>query len=401
MPKVFPFTALRPIKDFEARVSAKSTDYGTIEELTESVRNNPYSYHRLTKPNLVHQGNSDQLMQLASRYLEDLKSRKILVEDEQPSMYLYRQTTPTLHTFTCLMAACLTDDYDHDIIKKHENTQVVREKQMASLFEQTGALGEGVLLSHNHHDSLKTVYASIKSAPADAVFNTPDGKHHEIWVISQSEIQQEISDILAEDAYFYIADGHHRSATMSRLNKMYPDGRFSKFMACLVDETQMLISPFYRWLSQVEVTDLDQILQKIGKNYRCFPLDKPYYHPDNKGEFGMYFKGQWYKLVPKHEPHFKNILDQLDVSLLERYILKPVFDIHDSKTDSRLAYKPADHNLREFVQKIDDGTYEIGFTLHAPEIGEVKEVSNLHLTMPPKSTFIEPKLRAGMIIMEF
>lgn len=401
MPKVFPFRALRPAIGFEAKVSAKSTDFVSAEEMLTSLRSNPYSYHRLTKPNLLHDGKTDSLLQFASGYLEDLKIKGILLEDEYPSMYLYRQTTPNLLSFTCLLAACSTADYDHDIIKKHENTQVVREKQMAALFEQTGVLGEGVLLSHAHSDALKSIYADIKNGNAQSKFTSDDGKHHEIWVIHQPEIQESISLLLDQDSFFYIADGHHRSATMSRLNNLHPGDKYAKFMACLIDESQMLISPFYRWLSNVSISGLEEILEKIEKKYRCFPLDAPYYHPDHKGEFGMYFKKQWYKLVPKHEPHFKNILDQLDVSLLERYILKPVFNIEDSKTDHRLAYKPADHNLDEFVQKIDNGTYEIGFTLHAPEIGEVKEVSNLHLTMPPKSTYIEPKLRAGMIIMEF
>jgi uncharacterized protein (DUF1015 family) len=404
VPKIFPFKALRPAQGYESEVSSKSTDYDTPEDMVHAIRNNPHTYHRLTKTNLLLEANHESLLQLAAGYLTDLKQKGILQKDQEEALYLYKQTVPAENkVFTSLIALCSTEDYSNDIIKKHENTQAVREKQMGMLFENTGVLGEGVLLSHDHHDELSAFYKQKQEQQANVSFASRDGKFHELWIINTKEEINFVQHQLEKDPFFYIADGHHRSATIQRLYNTggKKDEKYNKFLSCLIDETQLMISPFYRWIELATIPSIDEILEKIGLHYRCFPLDDSYYHPETKGAFGMYLKNTWYKLIPQSEPHFKNVLDQLDVSLLERYILKPLIGVEDSKTDTRLNYKAADRNLEEFTNKIDDGTFAIGFTLHAPEIGEIKEVADLHLTMPPKSTFIEPKLRAGMIILEF
>ncbi len=402
MPKIFPFKALRPARGYESEVSSKSTDYDTPEDMVHAIRNNPHTYHRLTKTNLLLEANHESLLQLAAGFLTDLKQKGILIKEEEEALYLYKQTVPEENkVFNSLIALCSTEEYNNDIIKKHENTQAVREKQMGLLFENTGVLGEGVLLSHNHHDELSNFYKTKQQEEAQISFASRDGKFHEIWIINKKDEIDFVQQQFEKDPYFYIADGHHRSATMNRLNKAASDNKYNKFLSCLIDETQLLISPFYRWIELENNPTIEEVLEKISLHYRCFPLDNAYYHPETKGAFGMYLDKKWYKLIPQSEPHFNNVLDQLDVSLLERYILKPLFGVEDSKTDTRLNYKAADRNLEEFTNKIDDGTYAMGFTLHAPEIGEIKEVANMHLTMPPKSTFIEPKLRAGMIILEF
>lgn len=401
MPDIFPFKGLRPAPGLEAKVSAKSTDYSSVEDMKLAVKNNPYTYHRVTKTSLLEeQAHPDDLLRIASAYLDDMKRNEVLLKDEDDCFYLYAQRQG-IEIFSCLLALCSISDYDSDKIKRHENTQVVKEKMMSALFEATSVLGEGVLLTHSHHEDLRDIYVAISKRWPEAEFTTPDGRTHSIWKISSFEEISIIRKILSAEPAFYIADGHHRSATVSRLNSIYPGGKYQKFLACLIDETQVRVSPFFRWISQVQISGIDEILDKIGSNYKCFPIEDSLYHPENKGEFGMYFRKSWYKLIPKFQTDPSTLPDSLDVSLLEKNILKPLFDVTDPKSDHRLAYKPCDHDKEEFCEKIDNGTYEIGFTLHAPEIGEIKQVSDMHLTMPPKSTYIEPKLRSGMVIYEF
>ncbi len=401
MPDIFPFQGLRPAVGLESKVSAKSTDFSSIEEMKLFIKNNPYTYHRVTKTSLIEEmASPDEQLRIASAYLDGLKNSNILVRDQEECLYLYAQRQG-IEIFSCLLALCSIADYDDDKIKRHENTQIVKEKMMSSLFEATGVLGEGVLLTHSHHENLRDIYVNISKQWPDSEFITPDGRTHSIWKISDEDHVSAIRRILKTENSFYIADGHHRSATVSRLNSIYPNGKYQRFLACLIDETQIRVSPFFRWVGQVQISGIDEILDKIGPNYKCFPTEDSVFHPEHKGEFGMYFRKAWYKLVPKFQSLQLDLPDSLDVSLLEKNILKPLFEIADPKTDHRLAYKPCDENKEEFCEKIDNGMYEIGFTLHAPEIGEIKQVSDLHLTMPPKSTYIEPKLRSGMVIYEF
>jgi uncharacterized protein (DUF1015 family) len=408
MPRIYPFRALRPKVGWENKITAKSTDFATHEELVAEVNANPYSSHRVTKSNLVAEYElfpKDRHQRLGLDYLNKMKDQGLLVKEQKDSFYLYRQETESGKSFAGIMALCNLDDYDKHLIKRHENTQSNREKHMSDLFEATGVMGEGVLLAHRHNDELSAIYIDIQKANPSSDFVSIDHKRHRIWVISNSSVISKISEILSGIPEFYIADGHHRFASALRLSHKKKGLRFHFCSVFLIDENQINIFPFYRWIKDTENSiplNLDHISSVLSPSFSIFPVDVSFYEPNEKGTFGMYFDGKWYKLVRKNTAKIDNdVLSQLDVRLLENKILLPLIGMVDSKTDNRLAYKSANVSLEEFTEKIDDGTYRVGFTLFHVTFEEVKKIADAELIMPPKSTYIEPKLRNGMVIMEY
>ena len=408
MPKIYPFKALRPKAGWENRITAKSTDFETHEELVEEVNWNLYSSHWLTKSNLVAEFElfaKTKSHQLGAAYLKRMKGHGYLLKDESDSFYLYKQDTASGNTFVGIMALCNLDDYDKHLIKRHEETQPIREKHMANLFEVTGVMGEGVLLAHEYKDEIKEIYADIQKVKPNSDFVSVDGKRHRLWVISEYQLVVKLSDLFANIPEFYIADGHHRFASALRLSHKKKEERYHFCSTILIDETQLNIFPFHRWYNDPESSnppDIENILETLSSQFKVYPILEKFYEPKEKGSFGMYIKGHWFKLVLKPQAETNHdVLSNLDVSILERLILKPLFGIVNSKTDHRLSYKSANSRMTEFTEKIDDGTYQVGFTLFHVTFEEVKKIADAELTMPPKSTYIEPKLRNGMVIMEY
>lgn len=393
MPKVYPFKALRAVPDFVLKVSAKSTDFKSHDSLVDELKNNPFTFHHVTKNHLNYSGayqEPEKFLPFAAKFLHEMKDRHILVKEQEACFYLYEQVRPDGRIFKGLITLCDVNDYRNNKIKKHEEIRPSRLRFLVELFKTTKVMGEPTLLAYSDK-------VDISEDKSVTLFNftSIDGKHHKISKLSDENEVQKIQDLFDKMSAFYIADGHHRSASVEEFNSKYPELHNDKSMCLLMHEDQLEIKPFQRLIKSVNKVEIDELIARLTANFKITKIEDPLYDPLNKAEFGLYVKGQWYKL------NAKNPENRMDIVILEEDIVKKVFGIQDSRTDSQIAFHPHTEGLTHLVNLVDSDTYDVAITNKPCSFKEVRLISDLDQILPAKSTFIEPKLRSGLIIQEF
>jgi uncharacterized protein (DUF1015 family) len=393
MPKVFPFKSIRPQPEMAAKVSARIHGNETLTAQVEFVKNNPSSYLNVIKPQLhfaEKSKDSEKHFAYAKEHLQMLLDEGTLIADEEESIYVYKQTYPDGYTSIGVVAALLSKDYRENKIKRHENTRKQKEEMMVKHISATNAIGEPVLVSCTKSFELDKALKDQNNKLFDYEFECEEGVVHTIWRLSTHDEYEVILDILAKDEAFYIADGHHRSAASALYHK---DNEEGKFLSYILPENQLKILPFHRLMTLKKDMGKYGILGEIEKIFNITACNNPII-PEEKGTIGLFLKDRWYELKYKEERNSDIILD---VDLLEKKILTPCFNVVDSRTDDRLDYVAGneDFNPDEFAQK-----YDAVFTLYPVSFEEVKSIADANKTMPPKSTWILPKLRSGLIIQE-
>lgn len=319
-----------------------------------------------------------------------MKKNKILIQEKEESLYLYEQTRPDGKTFRGIITLCELDAYRKNKIKKHEEIRPSRLRFLVELFKTTKVMGEPTVLAHAGN-------VDINEELAHPIFHftSLDGKYHKISKLSDVDEVKKIQKSFEEIDTFYIADGHHRSASVEEFNAKFPEFNNDKSMCLLMQEDQLEIKPFQRLIKSVSKISSDDLVNKLARKFTIYTIDEPLYDPENKGEFGLYIKNQWFKLVSL-EPK-----DRMDIVILEEDIVQAVFDIQDSRMDSQIAFHPHTDGLTHLVNLVDSDTYDVAITNKPCTFKEVRLISDQDKVLPPKSTYIEPKLRSGLIIQEF
>lgn len=393
MPKIFPFEALRPKADYVGMVTSKSTDFPNQEDLVHEIRVNPFTFHHVTKSHLSYSGafqEPEKFLPFAAQYITDLKNKGVLVKDKQPAFYLYEQIRKDGKKFEGIIALCGLEDYHNNKIKKHEEIRPSRLKFLVELFKTTKVMGEPTLLAHNGH-------LPIENIEKEKVFSfvTIDEKKHTVHRICKPQDIQLLQKAMEQIDALYIADGHHRTASTAEFNSSVSHLENDKFLCFIVNENQLEILPFHRLIKPLEAVPIDVLLTSLEPNFIVTPSEDSMYDIKEQNEFGIYTLGQWFKLQLREKSSL------MDVEIIEHYIVKTIYAIEDSKTDSQISFHPHTNGERSLCQLIDEGTYSVAITNKACSFSEVRTVADANKTLPAKSTFIEPKLRAGMIIQEF
>jgi uncharacterized protein (DUF1015 family) len=393
MPKVYPFKALRPMPEYASKVSAKSSDFSNQNLLAEEIRTNPFTFHHVTKNHLNYSGafqEPEKFLPFAARFIQEMKETQILIKEEEECFYLYHQINTAGRHIKGVIGLCSVDDYREDVIKKHEAIRPSRLNFLVELFKTTKVMGEPTLLAHPEPIEFDESKSTVVSS-----FTSVDGKHHEIRKISDklecSKIQEQYKKMNA----FYIADGHHRSASIEEFNNQYPTLHNDKSLCLILQEDELGIKPFHRLIKPVLPVNYDDLLNLLSKKFVVSPINEALYDPEIKHDFGLYMNKQWYKVVSREKS------DKMDMEILEDDVVREIFEISDSRTDSQISFHPYGDGLTSLINLVDSGTFDIAFTSKACTFQEVRKVSDMHHTLPAKSTYIEPKLRAGMIIQEF
>ena len=393
MPKVYPFRALRSTSDFVLQVSAKSTDFKSQNLLVDELKSNPFTFHHVTKNHLNYSGayqEPEKFLPFAAKFLTEMKRNKILVKEEKESFYFYEQQRLDGKIFKGLIALCDIEDYRSNKIKKHEEIRPSRLKFLVELFKTTKVMGEPTLLAYAGNIQIPNEHLHV-------IFNftSIDGKHHKISRLDNIDEVKNIQKQFKNIEAFYIADGHHRSASVEEFNAKYPELDNRRSMCLLMSETDLEIKPFQRLIKSVNKIEKEILLNALRVNFEVTKVDKPLYDPKKHGEFGLYLKNEWYKLATR------NPRGRMDIVVLEEDIVKEVFGIQDSRTDSQISFHPHTEGLTTLVNLVDSETFDVAITNKPCTFKEVRKISDLGNVMPAKSTFIEPKLRAGLIIQEF
>ncbi len=407
---VKPFKAIRPAADKVAHVASRSYEDYSPEELKANLKFNPFSFLHIINPGFkFHKKVSgDERFKLVhNRYMEFLEE-KVLVKDLEACFYLYeinKNDTPCCGIF----CATSVQDYRNNIIKKHENTIESREQLFAHYLETVKFNAEPVLMTYPDHPVIANIIEHTKEKEPVYHFTTPDRTSHRLWKISEEKTINEITKAFANIDSLYIADGHHRSASSDVLAQWYEQSNdkhqgqeaYNYFMSYLIPESEIRIYEFNRLVKDLNGHSKESFLMMLDELYRIKKTDFELYKPTKKHHFSMYLDGDFYSLyLRKNVLPLEDPLSKLDTHILYKTILEPILGIKDLRNDKRIQYGYGKHNVLRMKTEIDKGSFKVGFNLVPITMDEIKAIADAQLVMPPKSTFIEPKLKSGIAIYE-
>ena len=405
MAKIKPFKAVRPASDKVALVSCRTYDDYSSAELAAWLNFNPYSFLHVIHPAYANAQKitMDKRFKGVAHKYQDFKQEQILVAEEHPVFYLY-EILAKGQTFTGIIAGTSVEDYQKNIIKKHEDTLQYRVELFKDYLHQTNFNTEPVLITYPDSVEINTFISLRKKSKPVYEFSTTNKEKHTLWKIdTQSEIDW-LQEHFEKIPNLYIADGHHRSASAELLyeqDKHLGNENLNYFMSFLIAESNVKIYEFNRLIRDLNGLSKDDFVKKLSEHFIIKSKDQELWKPQNKFEFGMYLDGSFYALFYKHENHNESsILDSLDAQILYDKVLFPLLGIEDLRNDERIDYIPGKQSISVIKDLIDEGEFEVGFMLYPSDINEIKALADNNLIMPPKSTYIEPKFRSGLVVYE-
>lgn len=403
---IAPFKAIRPVRDKVHLVATRP--YYTYKKnvLKAKLEENPFTFLRIinpefnserkTKPNSI-----ERFVHVRDKYADFLE-KNILIHDNQPSLYLYQQTKNG-HKFTGIIAGASIDDYETGKIKKHEATLTSREEMFVNYLNIVGYNAEPVLLSHPAHDNLEIMLMRLMQDRPEYEFTTTDKVTHELWLVTGEDVLT-IQHYFAEMDALYIADGHHRSASSAGLRNIRRESGKNQFenenyfLAFLMDERKMEILEFNRLVKSMNNLSKEAFLNSIEKIGSLTSLNHAQ-KPLHEHQITFYIDSNWYALnIDKAQIPSTNPVKCLDTDLLTELILRPILGIQDLKTDPNISFVSGAESIESIVSTVDSDKFKIAFILYPISIEQVKAVADTNGIMPPKSTWVEPKLRSGLTI---
>ena len=409
---VKPFKAVRATRDKVALVSTKSREIYTSDMLNAKLAFNPYTFLHVINPGYKYHKediSGDLRFKLVhNRYLE-FKEDHIFSQDEMPSFYIYQKTTPT-NSFCGIISATSVADYDNNIIKKHEGTLQQRELLFENYLKNTGFNAEPVLLTYPDNDVITNIIKKYQQERAEYEFSTTDKESHLLWMINDKSDIDLISKTFKEVNTLYIADGHHRSTSSCLLAKALAKENpnhtgnedYNFFMSYLLPESQLSIYEFNRFIKDLNGYTPDEFLIELDTYFRIENRGQDLYRPSKKHHFSMYLNGEFYSLyLRKTSYEFTDSLSKLDAEILYQTVLKPILGIENIRNDSKIMYSQNKSDSLELKTKVDAGDFKVSFGMQPTSINELKNIVDAGLLMPPKTTYIEPKLRSALTIYEF
>ncbi|MEQ6124128.1 DUF1015 domain-containing protein [Pseudotenacibaculum sp. MALMAid0570] len=411
MATVKPFKGVRPSRDKVALVSSKSYEAYTDEELAAKLDFNPFTFLHIINPGYkYHQEISgEQRFQMVHNRYEEFKESKIFVHDQLPSFYIY-ESSDFHNTFCGIIAATAVEDYKNGFIKKHEGTLHKREVLFETYLKATGFNAEPVLLTYEDDRSFNNFIENIKQERPEYEFSTTDKKLHRLWLVQDADYVEKIISFFEGINNLYIADGHHRSASSAlladdlRSENANHNGHenYNFFMSYLIPESHLQIAEFNRLIKDLNGLSVEEFLIELDTSFRIENKGTNLYKPSQKHHFSMYLNGEFYSLyLRKNQYEFNDALSKLDTEILYRTILKPILGIDDLNHNNRIGYTNNKLDILSIKTNVDSGNYKVGFGMVPISINEMKEIADAELKMPPKSSYIEPKLRSGLIMYEF
>lgn len=408
MTKIKAFKAIRPTRDKAYLVASRSYLSYSENTLREKLLNNPYTFLHIINPEY---SSNSALLEGVEKYkmvrakYNEFKEDGTFVSENNEALYIYQQVTEE-DTFTGLIAALSVDDYLEGKIKIHEQTIAKREAMFTDYLESTGFNAEPVLLSYSKVPRINQIMDAYMLRRPEYEFTSTNKVLHNLWLIDKLEDINEIQELFASVESVYIADGHHRSASSAllctrkrtELGSYSGDESFNYFMSYLIDDEQMRIYDFNRLVSDLNGLDVSEFLNQIEEVYHIECLDQEK-KPSAKDEICMYCDSKWYSLVAKeHSFDVNHCVDNLDPSILSKNILDPILGIKDIRNDKRIAFMDGKQGLKNLKTAVDSGEFAVAFALKPITFDQLKNVADQNEILPPKSTYIEPKLRSGLTI---
>ena len=394
MSAIYPFAALRPVPKAAAVVAAVPYDVVNAQEARALAAGNPLSFLRVSRPEIdLPSGENpyaEAVYALAAKNFTELKRAAPLVVEEAPSFYLYRLHMGS-HVQTGMAACYSIDEYDRDLIKKHEKTRPDKEDDRTRHMLAIGAQTGPVFLTYRASKAVDAIVARVVEQSPLFDFTAPDGVRHQIWQAPASD-NQAIVDAFAKIDSLYIADGHHRAASAARTRRTLAargSGEHDRVMAVAFPDNQMQVLPYNRVVADLRGLTPVAFLDALKKTLTVREGGPA--TPSGKGSVAMYLDGAWHTIaIPTGS-------DALDVDLLQTAILEPLLGIADVRTDKRIDFVGGIRGTAELEQVVNAGKFAVAFSLYPVSVNDLMRIADAGGIMPPKSTWFEPKLRDGLL----
>ena len=405
MAKIVPFRALRPTRDKVSLVTSRSYEEYSAAELASQLDFNPLSFLHVLNPAYTNQQKTPfekRFKQVHQKYKE-FKEEHILVQDQKPCVYLYKIVSKN-HSFTGIIVGTSVADYNNNLLKRHEDTLEYRVELFKDYIKYAGFNTEPVLMTYPDSIDIARWIALREEKNPDFEFSTTSKDIHYLWKIEDENEIQWLQSVFEETGDLYIADGHHRSASAALLyeqNKHLDLENLKYFMSFLIAESNVKIYEYNRLIKDLNGLSKENFIIKLSEYFVVEIKPEKIFQPTEKHQFGMYLDGNFYALYLKTEKKdFDSILSSLDAQILYETVLLPILGIEDLRNDERIEYISGKQCVLDLKNKVDSAEFEIGFLLFPSNINEIKAIADAHLIMPPKSTYIEPKFRSGLMVYE-
>ncbi len=410
---VRPFRGLLPKVELAEKVMSLPYDVMNREEAKEMADGNPFSFLHITRSEIdLSQDISaydPQVYQKARENLDSFQAQGVLQQEPMACYYLYQQEMNGRKQVG-VVATVSVEEYESDIIKKHEFTRVEKEEDRVRHFQTCEAHTEPVFLTYRNQREIDEIMEECmrETQPLYRITGK-DGVEHTLYRLGNEEKVQRLQELFRSVDSLYIADGHHRCASAARVGKWKKEGNpshegdeeYNFFMAVVFPENQLKIFDYNRVvkdLNGLESTDFLRRLQDGG--FELDPMGRDPYQPEKKHTFGMFLDGVWYRLVPKESLLSADIIQSLDVSILSDFVLEPILGIQDLRRDNRIDFVGGIRGLKELERRCNHDM-KVAFAVYPVEVSDLLRVADAGFVMPPKSTWFEPKLASGLFVHPF
>jgi len=408
MALIKPFKGIRPRKDLAKHIAALPYDVYNREEAKAIVKAEPLSFLKIDRAETQFPDNVGTyepcVYKKAKELLEAMIADASFVQDEQNCYYLYELTMKG-KVQTGIVSRASIDDYDNNVIMKHENTRAEKELDRINHVDTCDAQTGPIFLAYHANAILKEIIEKKKAEPAIYDFIAEDGIRHRVWRIADETTITAIESAFADIDKIYIADGHHRCASAVKVGKKRRmenpnytgEENFNYFLSVLFQDDELYIMDYNRAIKDLNGLSEAEFIAKIEVDFIVTKIGDEPFSPNCKGSFGMYLNDKWYRLDIKDEYRSKDPVAGLDVSLLQNHLLEPILGIKDPKVDNRIDFIGGIRGLEELERRVGVDC-KVVFSMYPTSIQELFAVADAGELMPPKSTWFEPKLRSGLFI---
>lgn len=410
MAKVLPFRAIRPQNDKVHLVASRSVDGYSPSQLKEKLAGNPFTFLHVINPDYddgvkTKPGSRERLNKIKNKFKGFIKEN-IFLRDASPAYYIYRQIKDG-NEYSGIIGCTSIDDYMNGVIKIHEQTLTTREEKLKDYLEVCEFNAEPVLFCYPNDQVIDAITDEKMKDRPDYDFTTTDKVRHTLWIVNNKKEVRTIAEHFASIPSIYIADGHHRSASSALYGKIKRSTRksitgneaFNYYLGVFFPESHLKIYDYNRVVKDLNGLSENDFLKNIGNSFLVNEIDQNDFKPGRKHELSMYLAGKWYSLVAKDGTYNSgDPVGSLDAAILTEHILSPVLGIHDLKTDKRIGFVPGIKGSKELKLQVDSGKAKVAFGLYPVSMEHLKWIADTNNIMPPKSTWVEPKMRSGLVI---
>ena len=404
MSVIKPFRALRPVPEKAEQVSCVPYDVISVVEAREIINNNSLSFLRVTRPEADEGGDqvsAEKVNAAARRYFDQLVSDGVFITEPEASLYIYRLDAGT-HSQTGIVACCSLDEYEKGLIKKHEKTRPDKVEDRTNHMLAVGAQTGLIFLTHRGTEAVRSIVDAETGREPLYDFRCEKGVRQTIWKVEKTD---ELVSAFGEIPAIYVADGHHRIESAFRAREALKaknpdhtgDEEYNFVIAGVFPSEDLKILPYNRVVRDLNGMADAEFLKRVGESF--IVTESGQKEPQNHGDFSMYLGGKWYTLrFSVNYVQQPDVIERLDVSILQNFLLAPVLAVGDPRTDERIGFIGGSRGTEELEALVDRGEARVAFSMFATTMSDLLEVSDAGEIMPPKSTWFEPKLKDGLLI---